>query len=273
MRVGCIAPLGALHYLLGTHYRGESMSNTEIRACPGFLEIFSEFIDGTLAAKKEAEVLAHLDCCEGCLRHLRAYRNGVSAFRSMDVRPFEPVEPDDFYARLEERLRRGESWGYLEPTPAGTFRRPDHWASLSATGLALTAIFAFIVFVTGVSIPDGESGRSASGRPPVSMAGVIPNVLSVGGLTGRVESEPEVTRAEAAARTVEEVSDPEARYRQLAMRTVSDRIDRRPVETLEAEFALLQWRLLQEAAWSGPPGGDWPRWPAAELMEAAIRLP
>ncbi|HUP00926.1 MAG TPA: zf-HC2 domain-containing protein [Gemmatimonadota bacterium] len=248
------------------------MSKTEMQACPEFLERFSEFIDGTLGVRRQAEILAHLDCCEGCLRHLRAYRNGVSAYRSLETGPFEvdrPYEgPDDFYSRLEERLRRGDSWGYLEPVPLGTFRRPDQWASVSAAGVALAAVFAFVIFVSGVT--RGGPGPSGA-RPPVSIAGVIPTVLSAGVLAK--EEVPEAGRAEVASRAVSQIAASGSAPAR-ATRTAADAADRLPVVSLEAEFARFQARYLQSAylqnaTWGGPRGD----WPVPNLVEAALRLP
>ena len=69
-------------------------------ACRDFLEDFSGFVDGTLEPRRRSLLIAHLDCCEACLRHLRAYRKGVAAFRNA-----EPGEPAwGLYERVVERL-------------------------------------------------------------------------------------------------------------------------------------------------------------------------
>ena len=68
-------------------------------ACRDFLEDFSGFVDGTLDAGRWSLLIAHLDCCEACLRHLRAYRKGVAAFK--DAEPHEPAW--GLYDRVIER--------------------------------------------------------------------------------------------------------------------------------------------------------------------------
>ncbi len=243
------------------------MSKTKVQACSEFLAVFSEFVEGTLERKLESEIRAHLDCCEGCLRHLRAYRKGVGTLQAMKEDPFGGVGPDEFYTRLEERLRRGGSWGGLEPSPSGTTFRPERWSSrVPGTALAAAVILSLML------LADMESTlRRPSASAPVSIASVIPTVWTGGTQAG--EDLPEVTRARSARNTVPRIG-----------RSMAQGVRHLRVESLEGEFARIQSMLRQGTGWVYAPirGGagalalettEMTVSPAELTLKAALALP
>ena len=152
-------------------------------ACRDFLEDFSGFVDGTLDAGRRSLLIAHLDCCEACLRHLRAYRKGVAAFR--DAEPRE--QPWGMYDRVVERLGEERRESIREVT-AGT--PVDHAGSaLGAVGAALVmAVLALFVLVPQPGRIDPAQGgpdagtAAPAGTAPTSWASVIPSALPLSGI-------------------------------------------------------------------------------------------
>ncbi|MBW3660387.1 MAG: zf-HC2 domain-containing protein [Gemmatimonadetes bacterium] len=111
-------------------------------ACSDFLDVFSDFVDGTLPPDRKGEIHAHLDCCEGCLRHLAAYRRGVMALKASE----RDVDPATFWAALERRL-----WteGNLAGGRADDSRIGAGWRH-PAVAVAVAACFAVVVFFAGM---------------------------------------------------------------------------------------------------------------------------
>ena len=153
-------------------------------ACRDFLEDFSAFVDGTLDARRRTLLIAHLDCCEACLRHLRAYRKGVAAFR--DAEPREPAS--GLYERVVERL--GEEPVRSSPgATAGTALDRAVRPALGAVGAGLVmALLALLVVVPQagrIGSPEGgpDAGTAATlGTAPTSWASVIPSALPLSGI-------------------------------------------------------------------------------------------
>lgn len=157
-------------------------------ACRDFLEDFSGFVDGTLDVRRRSLLIAHLDCCEACLRHLRAYRKGVAAFREA-----EPPEPAwGLYDRVVERL--GEEKAQPPPVSAGG-AGGHHRHAVGAVGATLVmAVLALFVIVPqagrlGPSQAGPDAGTAAIvGDAPTSWASVIPAALPLPNV-GRDEAE------------------------------------------------------------------------------------
>lgn len=128
--------------------------------CLRFQADFSDFLDERLSSVRAAEMRAHVDNCERCLRHLAAYRRGVVIYRSI-----EPVDVStDFYERLEARL-----WQEARSSDrAIEVVAPDH----PVVGMVVAAVFAFALFWTG-----WEAGRAVA--PPVDVGGARPVAASV----------------------------------------------------------------------------------------------
>ena len=147
-------------------------------ACRDFLDDFSGFVDGTLDPHRRSLLIAHLDCCEACLRHLRAYRKGVAAFR--DAEPGEPAR--GLYERVVERL--GEEPG-IHPgaTPATAMDhgvRPALGAVGAALVMAVVALFVIVPQAGRLGSPERgpNPGTAATlGDAPTSWASVIPSAL------------------------------------------------------------------------------------------------
>ncbi len=101
--------------------------DSALHACPEFLADFSDFIDGRMTPERRAEIQMHLDCCEGCLRHLAAYRQGVEAWRDG---PEVEVDSDDFWLGLKIRLAE----------PAAPARSRSAWRAPALAGIAVAAL-------------------------------------------------------------------------------------------------------------------------------------
>jgi hypothetical protein len=138
------------------------------QACPQFLERFSEFVDGLLPPDRRAWFQAHLDCCEGCLRHLAAYRNGVEALRSA---PGVEIEPAEFWEQLQQRM-------WLERIESPHRRIAGR---VAAYGALATAVVAFALIWVGTRIDLGFQRFAESARQPVVvMAGPSVGVPAAG---------------------------------------------------------------------------------------------
>jgi hypothetical protein len=173
-------------------------------ACRDFLEDFSGFVDGTLDARRRSLLIAHLDCCEACLRHLRAYRKGVAAFR--DAEPREPAW--GLYDRVVERLgeERRES---IRVVTAGATVDRGAGPALGAVGAALVmAVLALFVLVPqagriGPSEGGPDAGTAATvGTAPTSWASVIPSALPLSGIGQGAADGLRSSAAPARSRTV-----------------------------------------------------------------------
>lgn len=138
------------------------------KACSRFLADFTDFIDGTLPPRRLAEMHAHLDCCERCLTHLRAYRRGIALIRSVEP---EPVEPDDFYAELTDRIWSEVVADAVE-RPAPRSERVRRFA-VPALEIGLAAGLGALLFFT---VPPATFTPEA-GEPAVSFAGVVPRAV------------------------------------------------------------------------------------------------
>ncbi|MGH7587282.1 MAG: anti-sigma factor family protein, partial [Gemmatimonadota bacterium] len=153
-------------------------------ACRDFLEDFSSFVDGTLDARRRSLLLAHLDCCEACLRHLRAYRKGVAAFR--DTEPREPAR--GLYDRVVERLGEERRESIREVTAGATMDRgagPALGAVGAALVMAVLALFVLVPQAGRIGPPEGgpDAGTAApASTAPTSWASVIPSALPLNGI-------------------------------------------------------------------------------------------
>lgn len=146
-------------------------------ACRDFLEDFSGFVDGTLDVRRRSLLIAHLDCCEACLRHLRAYRKGVAAFREAD--PLEPAW--GLYDRVVERL--GEEKAQPPPNsvrnPEGHYR---HAVGTVGATLVMAVLALFVIVPQAGRLGPSQAGPDAGtaavfGDAPTSWASVIPTAL------------------------------------------------------------------------------------------------
>lgn len=182
--------------------------DSELHPCPDFLDDFSAFVDGGLPAARRAEIVAHLDCCEGCLRHLSVYRRGVEAYRAARTE----VIPGEVYVRIADRVSGGAA---RRPRPAGGGPPEAGWTRHPATAVAAAAVFAVAVFWAGTwstrSWPGGPEPGSERAvvvvESPSLEAGeggaAVANDASVAGRTARVParrpmSEPGPSRSPAA---------------------------------------------------------------------------
>lgn len=176
-------------------------------ACPDFLEVFTDFVDGNLSSDQQGEIHAHLDCCEGCLRHLAAYRRGVMTLKASE----RDVDPAAFWGALERRLwTQGHLAGGRDPDA-----RSVQW-SHPALAVAAAACFAAVVFLAGVwgdrALHDARAGadewtvvvRDAAEDGPVVLESE-PIEIPVRPAPTRVESPP--VRARGSERTPTRTAD------------------------------------------------------------------
>jgi hypothetical protein len=136
-------------------------------ACPAFLADFSDFVDGGLPPARHAELQAHLDCCEGCLQHLRAYRHGIAAYREIgDLH----TDANEFWLGMRIRLASDVA------TPPA---RRVAWRAPAMAGAAM-ALVALATVWLGTRIDAGfervaERGVVMTGPTPAATeAGTAP---------------------------------------------------------------------------------------------------
>lgn len=224
-----------------------------LSACPDFLADFSDFVDGDLSDRRRSEIVAHLDCCEACLRHLKAYRRGVEAWRGsrLDVIPgevWEGVEP-----RIDPAVASSGS-------PRGT-RHP-------AFAMAVATVFAVVVLWTGVWTsqfwPAGEAERTVSTARGERAA--TPPGARIGPATGSepvaLTDESTAPRTGSAVRSRSGGTGAAPRSSSGESRSVVRRVDserirtaslgRASIEELERRFEALQTRMAIGAVPSAP---------------------
>jgi hypothetical protein len=144
------------------------------RPCRAFLDDFSAFVDGQLPQERRDELQAHVDCCQGCLDHLTAYRRGITVLRSIDA-----GAPADFWERLERRL-----WPAHELTvvqggePARDAGPLARWPGTAVT-VAAAAVLALFLIARGVG-PDARPGVVGPRTVRASVAMTLPEVPEAG---------------------------------------------------------------------------------------------
>lgn len=135
--------------------------------CNRFLAAFSDFVDRELSGPQQAEFMAHLDDCEPCLRHLRAYRTGIAAYRSL-----EPEDvPCDFFEMIQSRLvETGGNLPVAVPVAHPRDADPGRTQRLAGFAMAVAAMFVIVLsYGTGPDLLD-------EGQPFMSIASVIPTI-------------------------------------------------------------------------------------------------
>jgi anti-sigma factor RsiW len=206
------------------------------RACPHFLERFSDFVDGSLPTERRSSLQAHLDCCEGCLRHLAAYRNGVEA---LNTAPVIEVDPSEFWEQVQRRI-----WLEGIEAPRRRFdRRMTAYAALAMSAIVLVAWL-------GVRIDFGlQQIAESARRPVVVIAGPpIPTTTSVNDTPMATGS---VSRERASDR--HEVAQPSRSRRSstaIAQAAVTPDLDAAAQAMFEREVASLREQLDTDA-WLG----------------------
>lgn len=234
-------------------------------ACPDFLDDFSDFVDGTLSRERMVAIVAHLDCCEACLRHLSAYRRGIAALWENGS---PDVEHEAFWAELERRLWTGGGLaGGFEDGPAV---RRSRLARHPAVAVAAAAAFAAVVLLAGIwgdgafrraGIANLASGGSG-GTTPVSRASLAPRVLPSEPIPVPVAADGTVAPVEPVAERVQPRRTP---ARPTPRVDAAEAADRAYVAELQREFDRLQQRMRD---------GDWVPQPAVSMdgWARAVRL-
>lgn len=139
------------------------------RPCRAFLEDFSAFVDGHLSPARRAELQAHVDCCQGCLDHLAAYRRGITVLRSIDA-----AAPEDFWERLERRLWTGHELTVVQGGETGDAQRAGRWPGAAVT-VAAAAVLALFLIGRGVG-PESRPGTVGPRSVRASVAVTLPEV-------------------------------------------------------------------------------------------------
>jgi hypothetical protein len=139
------------------------------RPCRAFLDDFSAFVDGHLSPARRAELQAHVDCCQGCLDHLTAYRRGITVLRSIDA-----GAPADFWERLERRLWTGHELTVVQGGEAGSTTRAERWPGAAVT-VAAAAVLALFLIARGVG-PESQSGTVGPRSVRASVVVTLPEV-------------------------------------------------------------------------------------------------
>jgi hypothetical protein len=239
--------------------------------CRAFLEDFSAFVDGRLPPRRRDEIQAHVDCCQGCLDHLTAYRRGITVLRSIEAQA-----PDDFWTRLERRLWLGDELAVVDVAGGRTARKPA-WRSVRwptpAGAVAAAAVLALFVIVRGFG-PGSTSVEVGPQRIQASVAMKVPEVPGADAarpIRASEVADADGSRAVASAprrapRTANTSADP--------AESVLVRVDSRATTSFEREIRRLQESVFQESrrrmsaesglisdGWVQPVrlGGDWSR--------------
>ncbi|MGH7549708.1 MAG: zf-HC2 domain-containing protein [Gemmatimonadota bacterium] len=235
--------------------------------CRDFLDEFSSFVDGSLDPGRRSLLIAHLDCCEACLRHLKAYRKGIAVYREANA----PVPAWGLYERVLERLG-----GDIRPALADADRdrtvAPRRFRG-GVGAVLVMAVLAMLVFVSpaGLDFRAGPSRTvepaSEAAVPPASWASVIPAAL------------PQLAPVER-----ERVTSPPRRPTRTVASEAGLQIERLPVVP-RREVRVISVNDISGVVPTGGFGGWPPRrppvtiyrtasiMPAAWVAEAALRIP
>jgi hypothetical protein len=208
------------------------------RPCRDFLDDFSAFVDGQLSPARRDEIQFHVDCCQGCLDHLTAYRRGITVLRSI-----EAESPADFWDRLEHRLWPREARIVLDGGRAsGVDSGFGRWPG-PAVAVAAAAVLALFVIVRGLG---PESSRTVGPqRVQASVAMTLPEVPepeAVGSTAntgdGRADEPRTLARAARPAENgTSEPADP--------AEAVLARVDSRTAGSLDREISRLRQRVFE----------------------------
>jgi hypothetical protein len=148
------------------------------------LAAFSDFVDNDLSGARQAELIAHLDDCEGCLHHLRAYRLGIATYRDL-----ESDVPCDFYEMIQTRLAEtGGNRPLAVPVAHPRDTDPGRTRRLAGFAMAVAAVFVIVLsYGTGPNMLD-------EGQPLMSIASVIPTITQPSLVPSRSNAAPRVRR-------------------------------------------------------------------------------
>lgn len=144
-------------------------------ACDRLQPDLSEFVDGTLAADRRAEIVAHVAACaacEGLIADLRRLRAAASA-----LGPIDP--PDHVWLALAKRIPQGDRTGVeATDTPRSTdwIRQPVwQWLGLAAALVLVT----LSIDVVAPRTPVSSAPVATAAIPAPSNAAATPSVESV----------------------------------------------------------------------------------------------
>jgi hypothetical protein len=153
--------------------------------CNRFLAAFSDFVDRELSGARQAEFMAHLDDCEPCLRHLRAYRTGIAAYKSLE----SDDVPCDFFEMIQTRLAEtGGNRPVAVPVAHPRDADPGRTQRLAGFAVAVAAMFVIVLsYGTGPEMLD-------EGQPLMSIASVIPTITQPSLVPHERRTEPRVRR-------------------------------------------------------------------------------
>lgn len=87
-------------------------------------ERLSEYLDGELSPREEAEVRAHLDGCESCRAEEEALRRMLGQLSGLKRLP----PPPDFLGKVQQRIRRRSRGRFFAPENL-LQRLPFEWIS------------------------------------------------------------------------------------------------------------------------------------------------
>lgn len=164
--------------------------------CNRFLAAFSDFVDSDLSGARQAELIAHLDDCEGCLHHLRAYRLGIAAYQNL-----ESDVPYDFFEMIQTRLaetggNRPVAVPVAVPVAHPRDTDPTRTQRLAGVAMAVAAMFVIVLsYGTGPMLDEGQ--------PLMSIASVIPTITQPSLVPSQRQTRPQVRREQ--VRTTDDV--------------------------------------------------------------------
>jgi anti-sigma factor RsiW len=129
--------------------------------CTHFLARFSEYYDGLMDPEERERAEEHLRDCASCRRYRRVVERGVERLRSL-----QPVSvPDDFQARVRDRLRHEED------------DRGPAMVGSAASGTSLGAALAMALLLVAVAwSPSLEDGAPEVRVPAIVVSEPAPSV-------------------------------------------------------------------------------------------------
>lgn len=110
-----------------------------MKVCKDFLERYTDYVDGALAADERCRFDAHLEGCRSCRRYRRVMTRGLAAWRAL---PRATTSPD-FLPRLQHRLY------HIDESPKRSWQRQAG----RAAAIALASAGLFTLGVSNGSQP------------------------------------------------------------------------------------------------------------------------
>ena len=81
------------------------MANAGDLACQEFVELVTEYLEGTLPPDERARFQAHLDCCDACTTYIEEIRLTIRALGHLSESHIAPTARDRLLAEFRDWKR------------------------------------------------------------------------------------------------------------------------------------------------------------------------